>query len=130
VEVIYGALWVHDAAGTVYDSHVTAAELTVSTRRDGVDAVLAVAGEIDLSTAPQLRAAVEAALADRPDRVILDFGGVTFCDSQGLSTLILLSRTSHATGSRLVLVHLGEFLVRLLDITGLKEALLDPEATP
>ena len=51
-----------------------------------------------------------------------DFSGVTFCDSQGLSALIGLNKELKGTGCQLVLTNLGDFMVRLLDITGLHAA--------
>jgi anti-sigma B factor antagonist len=101
---------------------VAVAELTVHARRDRHEVVLTLRGEIDVSTAGSLRAAVEQAVAGSPSRVVLDFDGVTFCDSQGLSTLIALRRVVAATGGTLVLTHLGPFVTRLIDITGLREA--------
>jgi anti-anti-sigma factor len=101
---------------------VTVAELSVESRRDSDTAVLALTGEIDMSTAGRLRTAVGDALSGAPGRIVLDFGGVTFCDSQGLSTLIGLSRQAGAADCALVLTNLGDFLLRLLDITGLRPA--------
>ena len=51
-------------------------------------------------------------------------GGVTFCDSQGLGTLVVLSRRATMAQSYLVLVNVGAFLMRVLDITGLRGALM------
>jgi anti-anti-sigma factor len=103
-----------------YHDDVAVAELTVKSRGDRDNVILALHGEIDVSTVGSLRTAVEQALQDKPGRVVLDFGGVTFCDSQGLSTLITLSRQANAARVALVLTDLGEFLQRLMDITGLR----------
>jgi anti-sigma B factor antagonist len=102
---------------------VTTAELSVVPRRTDGESVLELTGEIDLSTTDQLRSAVEEALATPGVPIVLDFSGVTFCDSQGLSTLLSLSRRATAAGTTLALVNVGDFLVRLLDITGLRSAL-------
>jgi anti-anti-sigma factor len=101
---------------------VTTAHLSVEETTDAGDRVLVLAGEIDMATADKLRAATEQALAQSSDRVVLDFAGVTFCDSQGLSTLISLHREVGAAGRRLVLRNVGDFMARLLDITGLRTA--------
>lgn len=103
-------------------THVTAAHLTVEEKRTADDAVLVLTGEIDMATAGNLRAATGRSLQEVPGRLILDFAGVTFCDSQGLSTLISLNREVSAAGSRLVLANVGEFMGRLLEITGLGAA--------
>ena len=45
-----------------------------------------------------------------PPRVVLDLSGVTFCDSQGLGTLVVLSRKASHAQSVLVLTNVGDFL--------------------
>lgn len=103
---------------------MTAANLTVDELRGPSDVVLTLTGELDIATAPQLRAAVERVQTDpaTSGRVVLDLAGVTFCDSQGLSVLIALNHKASATGHHLVLANLGAFMVRLLDVTGLRTA--------
>ena len=99
---------------------MTAAHLTVEEKRTATSAVLVLAGEIDLATAADLRAAASRILEQPPARILLDFSGVTFCDSQGLSLLISLNREVAAAGSELVLTNVGDFMARLLEITGLQ----------
>jgi anti-sigma B factor antagonist len=108
---------------------VTAAHLTVEETRTATDAVLVLTGEIDMATAGDLRAATGRTLDGQPERVVLDFAGVTFCDSQGLSTLISINREVAGAGSRLVLTNVGDFMSRLLEITGLRAA-FELEETP
>ena len=99
-------------------------ELIVSVQRTPSEVVVGLAGEIDLSTAPRLSATVTELLSESPARVVLDLGGVTFCDSQGLGTLVVLSRKASLAHSCLVLTNVGDFLLRVLDITGLRPALM------
>jgi anti-sigma B factor antagonist len=108
---------------------VTAAHLTVEEKRTAADAVLVLTGEIDMATAGSLRTIAGRSLREPPARLVLDFAGVTFCDSQGLSTLISLNRQVSAAGSRLVLVNVGDFMGRLLEITGLRAAFEVGDAT-
>jgi len=98
---------------------VTATQLSVEEKQTPEESALVLTGEIDMATAEQLRAAVEDLLG-RSRRVVLDFSGITFCDSQGLSTLIAVNRAATAAGVPLVFVNVGDFLQRLLDITGLR----------
>jgi anti-anti-sigma factor len=97
-------------------------------RRAPSETVVSLVGEIDMSTVPRLAAAVDDVLAEPPARVVLDMAGVTFCDSQGLGTLVVLSRKAALGQSYLVLVNVGGFLLRVLDITGLRDALMIQEA--
>jgi anti-anti-sigma factor len=99
-------------------------ELSVSVERSPAEVVVRLTGEIDLSTAPLLSTAVTEVLAEPPARVVLDMAGVTFCDSQGLGTLVVLSRKANLAQSYLVLTNVGDFLLRVLDITGLRPALM------
>ena len=101
---------------------MSAAHLTVERKRTASDAVLLLVGEIDMATVDDLREATTQLVGESAERIVLDFGGVTFCDSQGLSVLISLHREVAAAGGRLVLANLGEFMERLLEITGLRGA--------
>jgi anti-sigma B factor antagonist len=99
-------------------------ELSISVQHSPSEVVVSLSGEIDLSTAARLSSTITDLLADAPPRVVLDMAGVTFCDSQGLGTLVVLSRKAGLAHSCLVLTNVGEFLLRVLDITGLRPALM------
>jgi anti-sigma B factor antagonist len=99
-------------------------ELSIAVRRTPDEAVLTLAGEIDMLTAGRLSTAIGEVLTEPPNRIVLDLGGVTFCDSQGLGTLVVLSRKASHAQSVLMLTNVGEFLLRVLDITGLRSALM------
>jgi anti-sigma B factor antagonist len=105
-------------------------ELSITVRRTADEAVLSLAGEIDMLTAGRLSTAVTDLLGDPPPRIVLDLGGVTFCDSQGLGTLVVLSRKASHAQSVLTLTNVGDFLLRVLEITGLKSALTVRNDTP
>ncbi|GHJ10714.1 hypothetical protein TPA0907_50810 [Micromonospora humidisoli] len=92
--------------------------------------MLRLAGEIDMLTAAQLSTVVNEVLADPPPRIVLDLAGVTFCDSQGLGTLVVLSRKASHSQCLLMLSNVGDFLLRVLDITGLRSALMIRNETP
>jgi anti-sigma B factor antagonist len=54
--------------------------------------IVEVAGEIDISTGPALRTAIEAEVASGARELIVDLGRVRFMDSSGLSLLIRVAR--------------------------------------
>lgn len=100
-------------------------ELSISVQRTPDEVVLHLAGEIDVLTVADLSARVNEILADDPpSRLVLDMAGVTFCDSQGLGTLVVLSRKAQHHRAVLALTNVGDFLLRVLDITGLRSALM------
>ena len=100
-------------------------ELTITVQRAPDEVVFHLAGEIDVLTVTDLAALInETVAAEPPARIVLDMAGVTFCDSQGLGTLVVLSRKAQHAGSLLALVNVGDFLLRVLDITGLRSALM------
>jgi anti-sigma B factor antagonist len=99
-------------------------DLSISVRRTGGEAVVTLVGEIDMSTVQRLAKVVDEMLVtEAPPRIVLDLTGVTFCDSQGLGTLVVLSRKATMAQSYLLLTNVGDFLLRVLDITGLRGAL-------
>ncbi len=94
-------------------------ELTVATRREGVQTVISVAGEIDVYTAPTLRERLNELVADGEYHLVVDMGGVDFLDSTGLGVLVGgLKRTRLHAGS-LQLVCDQEKILKVFRITGL-----------
>jgi anti-anti-sigma factor len=99
-------------------------ELSIEVERDPDEVVFHLTGEIDVLTVAQLSTLVTEVLGDPPARIVLDMAGVTFCDSQGLGTLVVLSRKAQHARTVLALANVGDFLMRVLDITGLRSALM------
>lgn len=85
--------------------------------------VLTVAGEVDSSTAPSLRAVVDSAFADRVPTLTVDLDGVTFLDSAGLSVLAGAHRRAVEDGVLLRVLASTRAVVRPLQITGLYDLL-------
>ena len=87
--------------------------------------VVGVVGEVDSDSAPALRAA----LADAVDRsaggpCVVDFTGVTFLGSAGLTALLDATRQADALGRSLrVVVPADRHVFRLLELTGLDTVL-------
>lgn len=97
-------------------------DLTISVSRDGTTVTVTAAGEIDLSTVGELRAAVTEA-AEACDRLRLDLSDVDFIDSTGLGVLLELRSTLRARNITLEIVA-GDGPVRqAVEITGLGELL-------
>ncbi|WP_438295872.1 STAS domain-containing protein [Streptomyces sp. HUAS TT7] len=90
---------------------------------DGLDAVLVqVHGELDVDSAPTLRAALAPWLHRR---VELDLTGVTFLDSSGLNALLAHQRHSIQAGGHMVVIHASSFVQRIFALTGVAEYLTE-----
>ena len=88
------------------------------------DALIALAGELDLSGAPALDQEIET-LAARAgvERIVIDLRGLEFLDSSGLRVVALAERRLSAAGRPLVLVPGSETIQRVFEITGMIERL-------
>jgi anti-anti-sigma factor len=83
--------------------------------------VLGLAGDLDLTTVGELRAAVER-LSLSPttgQRVVVDLSGVAFVDSSGLNGLVTSARALEGAGSTVVLAGAGAHIVRVFEIVQL-----------
>ena len=86
----------------------------------GGEAVLALHGELDLESAPALKAAlVEAIGGHAGERVVVDLEGLDFIDSVGLGLLIGGLKRARANDGDLVLVATGRNVLKVLELTGL-----------
>jgi anti-sigma B factor antagonist len=88
----------------------------VRLHEDGGAVVVAVAGEIDLSTVDEVRAA---AAGHRCERIVLDLRGVDFMDTSGIRLLVELLRAEDGGGPELAVVADHAPVMRLLDMAGL-----------
>ncbi|MEU3767824.1 STAS domain-containing protein [Amycolatopsis keratiniphila] len=87
-------------------------------RPDGAEVVIAVAGEIDLTTSEDLRETFEEALEPVPGRLVVDLEGVEFCDSTGLATLVGINDRCSTQGVALRFLP-SPTILRLASKTGL-----------
>ena len=90
-------------------------ELTISTEPA---CHITVSGEVDAGTAPQLNAAIPLS-----GWVWIDFSGVTFLDSTGLSVLVEASSAARNRGNRLHVSGLRGGPLRVVQMTHLWETL-------
>jgi anti-anti-sigma factor len=78
--------------------------LDLDVRRIGRRAVLAVAGELDIATAPELGATLTATVESGAAEIWVDLTGVSFLDSAGLHVLDDVARRLRALNRRLALI--------------------------
>ncbi len=97
--------------------------LRVTAHESGSAVVLAVAGEVDLLSAPVLGDGVTTALAGAPELLVIDLSEVSFLASIGITVLLEARRAAGpATRVRVVAPEAG-VVNRTLRLTGLHEAL-------
>ena len=82
------------------------------------EVVVLVHGEIDIASADRVRDEVVHAASSKPARLVVDFGGVSFVDSSGLSALVE-ARDLVAGVTSLLLRGVDRSLRRLLELSGL-----------
>ena len=83
--------------------------------------VVAVAGEVDVATAPRLRDRLDAAIDHGPPLLVVDLSSVTFIDSMGLGVLIGAAKRVDEAGVTLRVVIAEPRILKLFEITGLLE---------
>ena len=81
---------------------MTALQIT-TTSQDGTTRI-ALTGELDIATGPDLEQALEAQLALAATDIVLDLRGVTFIDSSGLRVVLVAGRSAADEGRRLIVV--------------------------
>jgi anti-sigma B factor antagonist len=90
----------------------------IKSKREGDSVTVAVAGEIDLSTADQLDAAIREAEKTEISRIVVDLSAVSFIDSTGLSVFLEAIKRNRRDGHRLSFVpSKHDQVVRLFALT-------------
>lgn len=93
--------------------------LTILTCDDESGVKMALGGEIDLASAPDLERELRRVEATDAGRILLDLGHLEFIDSCGLHVLLAAHHRMQQTGQTLVLAHVPAMTRRLLHLTGL-----------
>ena len=83
--------------------------------------ILALDGEIDLHLSPEVAASLRAIIIERPSRVIVDLGRVTFVDSSGLAVLIDGMRDTEKYGGEFSLAAMPESVRQIFELAGLDQ---------
>jgi anti-sigma B factor antagonist len=102
---------------------VVLGELYPSCSRGPATTVLAVAGELDVATAPEFQAALLEAIDSAQTAVVVDIGGVSFCDCRGFAALLAAARHAELTGCPMRIVNPMPAVRRLFDLLGAEEML-------
>ena len=83
--------------------------------------VVAITGDIDLETSPQLRDFLRPKSSAKTPSLLLDFSGVNYIDSSGLATLIEYFQAVQGFKGRLVLASLSPRVKNVFEIVRLEQ---------
>jgi anti-sigma B factor antagonist len=100
-----------------------AVALAVSTRNEPGCAIVAVSGDVDISTSPDLRQALAGVVAAGNRVIVVDLSGVRFIDSTGLGVLVGAYTAVRNAGGRLAVVNNHAAVLKVLNITALDDVL-------
>jgi anti-sigma B factor antagonist len=88
---------------------------------DGERHVLAVRGEIDLFTAPELKQVLAESIEAGRIRIIVDLTDTTFLDSTALGVLIGAVKRLRSRDGALAIVNIDDNIAKTFEITGLDQ---------
>jgi anti-sigma B factor antagonist len=97
-------------------------DFSLSEDQDAAGAhVIAVAGEVDIFTAPELKRAIAAAIDAGARRLVVDLTETRFLDSTALGVLIGAVKRLRPLDGRLVIVNTEPSTAKTFEITGLDQ---------
>jgi len=93
--------------------------MKVSTSFSDGAAIVAISGEVDMFTSPDLRRELQRLTRDSVKRIVVDLSDVAFMDSSGIATLVQGLKESRPYGGELRLAAPGETVMRVLELANL-----------
>lgn len=104
-------------------------EFECDVHEHGEIAVVRLAGELDLATAPEAQAALRRAAAEKRE-VVLDLRGLVFMDSTGLRLTLEMDALARQEGFRFVVVRGSGIIHRVFQMSGVEEHLTLVDESP
>jgi anti-anti-sigma factor len=96
--------------------------LRIESRREGDAVVVALNGELDLASAPDLERELREAESGHPSRVVIDLSGLGFMDSTGLQALLRTRERADAGTYQLALRRGPHQVQRVFELTKTADA--------
>lgn len=91
--------------------------MTINLVNRGTEGELLMEGRLDSVTAPEAEAIFEQ-VAERFDRIVLNFTNLQYVSSAGLRVLKKLHMTMRGKNGELVLTHVGKLVMEVFEMTG------------
>ncbi len=104
-----------------YTAHGPGGRLSIRRADDSEGVVLALGGELDLETTPELDFQLRELARANPGRLLIDLGALDFMDSTGLGLIVNAQRAAELNGHRLTLRRGQHQVQRLFELTGVLE---------
>ncbi|MDT9682459.1 STAS domain-containing protein [Streptomyces sp. TRM76323] len=95
--------------------------LNITHRDTATGPVLHVAGELDYAQSTALRRQVEQLPLERGQCLVIDLSGLEFCDSTGITALLVARQHAQAADADIALAAVPPNLMRVLAIVGLDQ---------
>ena len=92
-------------------------ELKIGKNQENGTLTITPEGRIDNATAPLLESQIKESL-DGTDKIVLEFGKVTYISSSGLRVLLNLHKSMEDKGGELVIKKPVELVMGVFDVTG------------
>ncbi|WP_433128952.1 STAS domain-containing protein [Micromonospora sp. CA-240977] len=92
-------------------------DFTLSTRQGRIGTVVEVAGDLDMSTTPELRDQLRQLVENGVQTVVVDLTGVGFMDSSGLGALVVAYKDLRERGGSLALAGVDRSVRTVFSIT-------------
>ncbi|MEU9146648.1 STAS domain-containing protein [Streptomyces sp. NPDC048349] len=103
--------------------------LRITIRDAATGPVLELAGDLDYDQAPRLRQALDTLSLQPGQRLVMDLSRIQFCDSSGITALIVARNLAVAARADIALAGVPDNTVRILRIVGLDQVFpLHPDA--
>ncbi|MFJ1600308.1 STAS domain-containing protein [Streptomyces sp. NPDC088261] len=97
--------------------------LGVRTRGSTAGPVLELAGDLAYDSAPRVRDLLPTLVLEPGQQLLIDLGGLTFCDSSGITVLIAARNHALAARATLALAAVPDHVARILRLVGLEPVL-------
>ncbi len=81
--------------------------------------ILKVSGNLDSNTAPEMIQSIETCLKEAPRDLVIDFSGVDYISSAGLRVILKTNHTQTATGNKMILCSLKDYVYEVFEMSGL-----------
>jgi anti-anti-sigma factor len=98
-------------------------DFSIAENAQGPAVELGLAGDLDMSATFVLEPVLDRVLADHPDQLVLDLGGVPFVDSSGLGLLVATHERASRADVDMAITGAAPEIRRVIHIAGLDHLL-------